>query len=130
MTTAIPALKNAARELIGAMRPGDAIAIYSFSESPDEPQKFTTDRASARRALARLRAAGRTALFDAIGQLAPQPRKQAGKESNRDLNGRQRQCERVELGIGRDEGKNGGRADFLHCGGPRSPGKRAVEASE
>jgi VWFA-related protein len=81
MSAALPSLKNAARELVGAMRPGDAIAIYSFSERLDELQEFTTNRASARRALARLRASGRTALFDAIGQLAVTLEKRPGKKA-------------------------------------------------
>ncbi len=81
MTAALPAVKNAATELVGAMRPDDAIAIYSFSESLEELQEFTTDRAAARRALARLRAKGRTALFDAISQLSLNLQSRPGKKA-------------------------------------------------
>jgi Ca-activated chloride channel family protein len=63
------------------MRPDDAIAIDSFSESLEELQEFTTDRAAARRAIARLRARGRTALFDAISQLALNFESRPGKKA-------------------------------------------------
>jgi Ca-activated chloride channel family protein len=70
MTEVIPALRNAAREFIGQLRPNDRIAVYSFSDHVDELAPLTDDKSAARRALARLHAGGRTALFDAISQVA------------------------------------------------------------
>jgi len=70
MTDAIPLLRNAARLFVEALRPGDAIAIYSFTDHLEELYEMTTDKTISRRSLARMRAAGRTALFDSISQLA------------------------------------------------------------
>lgn len=70
MEEALPAVKNAAREFIGQLRAQDKVAIYAFSDHVDELSPVTDDKASARRALARIRAAGRTALFDSISQVS------------------------------------------------------------
>ena len=80
MVAAMPELKNAARDFIGALRPNDAVAVYAFAERLDQLQEMTTDRAASRRALVRLRASGRTALFDAISQLALELEKRPGKK--------------------------------------------------
>jgi Ca-activated chloride channel homolog len=70
MTEALPALRNAAREFISQLRPKDRVAVYGFSDHVDELAEFSDDKTAARRALARLHAAGTTALFDSISQLA------------------------------------------------------------
>jgi Ca-activated chloride channel homolog len=80
MAAAIPALRNAAREFVGQLRPKDSVAIYAFTDHVDELSGFTEDRAAARRALSRLRAAGRTALFDAISQVALNLERRPGKK--------------------------------------------------
>jgi Ca-activated chloride channel family protein len=80
MTEAIPALRNAAREFIGELRPNDTVAVYAFTDHVDELAEFTQDKTVARRSLARLRAAGRTALFDAISQLALSLERRPGKK--------------------------------------------------
>jgi len=80
MTEAIPSLRNAARELISQLRPKDSVAIYAFTDHVDELADFTDDKAIARRALARLHAAGRTALFDAISQVALNLERRPGKK--------------------------------------------------
>jgi len=80
MTAALPALRNSARLFIDALRPGDAVGIYSFNESVEELSEVTSDRVAARRALMRLRAGGRTALFDAITHVALQIEKRPGKK--------------------------------------------------
>jgi Ca-activated chloride channel family protein len=80
MADAIPALRNAAREFIGQLRPKDSVAVYAFTEHVDELAEFTEDKTLARRALARLRAAGRTALFDAISQVALNLERRPGKK--------------------------------------------------
>jgi Ca-activated chloride channel family protein len=80
MRDAMPAVRNAAREFIDALRPIDAIGIYGFSDHLEELSDMGTDRAAARRALTRLRAQGRTALFDSISQLARALQNRPGKK--------------------------------------------------
>lgn len=80
MTNTIPVLRNAAREVLDALRPGDSAGIYTFAEQLTELQEMTKDEAAARRSLARLRAGGRTALFDSVSQLALQLEKRPGKK--------------------------------------------------
>jgi Ca-activated chloride channel family protein len=80
MTDSIPALRNAAREFIGQLRPKDTVAVYAFTDHVDELAEFTEDKAVARRGLARLRAGGRTALFDAISQVALSLERRPGKK--------------------------------------------------
>jgi Ca-activated chloride channel homolog len=70
MSEAIPALRNAARFFIDSLRPDDSVGVYSFTDHLSELSEMTSDKSSSRRSLARLRAGGRTALFDAISQLA------------------------------------------------------------
>ena len=96
MQLALPALKNAALRLIGELRPQDSIAVYSFSDTVIELQPFTTDKASARRAVLHTQAFGDTALYDAlarVGQdLAGRPGKKVivlftdGKDNSSTLN--------------------------------------------
>ena len=69
MLWALPALKNAALRLIDELRPGDSVAIYSFSDRVTELQEFTTDRAAAKRAVLRTQAFGNTALYDALARV-------------------------------------------------------------
>jgi VWFA-related protein len=82
MSAAIPTLRNAARLFIEALRPGDSVAVYSFTDHLSELSEMTTDKTSLRRALTRLRAGGRTALFDAISQLALAMEKLPGKKAS------------------------------------------------
>ena len=70
MKNALPEVVNATRTVIEALRPGDSASVYSFSEQLTRIQQNTTDKALLGRALIRLRAAGRTALFDSLSQLA------------------------------------------------------------
>ena len=64
----LPRVKNAVAKFIDELRDDDSIAIYSFTTSLDLLQDFTRDRALAKRAVMRTRAAGGTALFDAIAR--------------------------------------------------------------
>lgn len=81
MHDAIPAVRNAAREFIEALRPVDSIGIYGFSDHVEELSEIGTDRTASRRALTRLRAGGRTALFDSVGQLARTLQNRPGKKA-------------------------------------------------
>jgi Ca-activated chloride channel family protein len=80
MAAAIPALRNAAREFIGQLRLKDSVAVYTFTEHVDELSEFTEDKRAARRVLSRLRAGGRTALFDAISLVALNLERRPGKK--------------------------------------------------
>jgi len=66
MQARLPALKNAALRLIRALRPIDAVAVYSLRGGFTELQKFTTDKEAAARAVLSTEAAGLTALYDAL----------------------------------------------------------------
>lgn len=81
MKDSIPDLRHAAREFIGSLRDGDAVGIYTFTDHVEEMQAPTTDKMLARRALIRLRAGGRTALFDSISELAREMAKKPGKKA-------------------------------------------------
>jgi Ca-activated chloride channel homolog len=70
MEAALPALKTAALKLIGELRAGDSVAVYSFSEEIIELQPFTTDKRAAQRAVLRPYPFGRTALYDSLTQVA------------------------------------------------------------
>jgi VWFA-related protein len=66
MQQTMPAVKNAVVRFIDELREGDSVAIYGFTSSVTLLQDFTTDLSAAKRAALRIRAAGQTALFDAI----------------------------------------------------------------
>jgi Ca-activated chloride channel family protein len=80
MQAALPLVKNAMVHLIEALRPDDSIAIYSFGTTLNMLQDFTTDRTAAKRAILRTRAAGQTALFDAVSQVARDISQRQGKK--------------------------------------------------
>ena len=80
MQAALPVVKNAVAAFAEALRPDDAVAVYSFSTSLNLLQDFTRDRASIRRAVLRTRASGQTALFDAIAQLGHDISSRHGKK--------------------------------------------------
>jgi len=81
MQEALPAVKSAALRLIDQLRPEDSIAIYSFSDSLNVLQEFTKNKADAKRAVLRTRAAGRTALFDGISQTISAMSKRKGRKA-------------------------------------------------
>ena len=70
MLEALPSLKNAALKLIGELRPADSVAVYGFNEAVTELQPLTTDKPAAERAVLRARAAGNTALYDALTRIS------------------------------------------------------------
>lgn len=80
MQFALPALKNAALRLIAELRPEDSVAVYSFSDSVTELQPFTTDKDAAKRAVLGARAAGNTALYDAMARVGQDLTGLAGKK--------------------------------------------------
>jgi Ca-activated chloride channel family protein len=80
MREAMPALRNASREFIDALRPDDFVGIYGFSDHLEVLSEMGTDRAASRRAITRIRAEGRTALFDSISQLALALQNRPGKK--------------------------------------------------
>jgi Ca-activated chloride channel family protein len=81
MRFALSAVTNGARDLIAAMRPGDSVAVYAFTDHLEQLQEMTADRDAATAALNRLRAEGRTALFDSIAQLSLDLGKRPGKKA-------------------------------------------------
>jgi VWFA-related protein len=81
MFRALPGVKNAVLRLIDQFRGEDSIAIYSFNTSLQVLQDFTTEKSALKTAVLRTRAAGETALFDAISQAAMAIGKRSGKKS-------------------------------------------------
>jgi len=80
MFRALPGVKNAVLRLIDEFRDGDNIAVYGFNTSLQTLQDFTTDKKVLRAAVMRTRAAGETALFDAIAQTAQEIGPRKGKK--------------------------------------------------
>jgi VWFA-related protein len=66
MQSALPALKNAALELIGQLRDADSLMVYTFSDSVTAFGSPSRDKTVGRRAVVRTRAKGDTALYDAL----------------------------------------------------------------
>jgi Ca-activated chloride channel family protein len=81
MTEALPRVKNSIVKLIDGLGPDDSIAIYTFDEHLRVRQDFTKDKDSAKRAVLRTRAEGRTALFDALSEVAQDVSKRPGKKA-------------------------------------------------
>ncbi len=80
MHPSMPALKNAALDLLRKLRPADSAAVYSFSDDVIALQPATTDRAAAARAIARLEARGETAVYDALVKTIREFASQQGKK--------------------------------------------------
>ena len=81
MTGALPRLKNSVIDFISDLGPEDYVAIYTFTEQLVVQQDFTRDKDAAKRAVLRLRAGGRTALFNALSGAAQAMRDQPGKKA-------------------------------------------------
>lgn len=81
MQNALPYVKNAVGHLIDSLRENDAVAIYGFNTSLRLLVDFTTDKTSAKRAVQYLRAAGQTALFDALSEVADVASQRKGKKA-------------------------------------------------
>ena len=80
MRLALPAIKNAVSRFLDDLRPADAVAIYAFDSTLHVVADFTTDKAAAKRAMQRTRAAGGTALYDAIVQAATEVARRNGNK--------------------------------------------------
>ncbi|MGI8746421.1 MAG: VWA domain-containing protein [Bryobacteraceae bacterium] len=78
---ALPYVKNATMHLIDALRADDSVAIYGFNTSLRRLSDFTTDKALAKRSVQYLRAAGQTALFDAISEVSDAASRRKGKKA-------------------------------------------------
>lgn len=81
MRGALPRLKNSVINFIDQLGPEDYVAIYAFTEQLEIQQDFTRDKDAAKRAVLRLRAGGRTALFNALSEAAQAMRAQQGKKA-------------------------------------------------
>ncbi len=80
MHKALPALKNAAIGLIERLRPVDQVAVYTFQNEVRQALPATTDRRSAKRAVAAAEANGETALFNALVRVTRLLAGQQGKK--------------------------------------------------
>ena len=80
MYSALPALKSAAMRFIRDLRAVDSVAVYSFSDSVSLLQPFTSDKGAAKRAVMGTRAAGQTALYDALTRVSRDLAARPGKK--------------------------------------------------
>jgi len=81
MAEALPTVKNSVIKLMDALRDEDAVAVYAFANGLSRLQDFTSDKAAAKQAVLRTRAAGTTALFDAISEVAREIAPRSGKKA-------------------------------------------------
>ena len=81
MADVLPVVKNSVIKLIDAMSDGDSVAVFGFANGLNRLQEFTTDKASAKQAVLRTRAAGATALFDAVSEVAREISPRSGKKA-------------------------------------------------
>lgn len=68
MQEALPTLKQACLRLVDQLRPEDQVAVFVFNNRLWALSDFTRDRDLTATAIRHLRAAGRTALFDALAR--------------------------------------------------------------
>jgi Ca-activated chloride channel family protein len=66
MTTAMPKMKKAVKEFLGAVPAGDQVTLLGFNDSVFAPTRKSTDPAERMRAVDRLAPWGATALYDVI----------------------------------------------------------------
>ncbi len=81
MAKVLPHVKNAVAQLVTAMKPEDSIGLFSFRNRLSVLQPFTRDHGAALKALLATRAAGSTALFDSLTQLAIDLSRTNGKKA-------------------------------------------------
>ncbi len=80
MADTIASLKRAAIKMIDALRPGDSVAVYSFSDKVIELAPYTTDHGVTKRAVMDARPFGDTALYDAITRAGHELTGRSGKK--------------------------------------------------
>jgi VWFA-related protein len=81
MVGVLPAVKSSIMHMIDELSADDEVAIYTFSVGLRRVQDFTSDKAAAKQAVLRSRAAGGTALFDAISELSREIEPRNGKKA-------------------------------------------------
>ncbi|MCC6589904.1 MAG: VWA domain-containing protein [Bryobacterales bacterium] len=77
----LPTLKLSALRFIEMLREKDEVAVYSFNTSLRVRQRFTADKALAKRAILRTTAGGGTALFDSISRVSRDLQEIKGKKA-------------------------------------------------
>lgn len=81
MEGALPTVKQACLQLLDSLRPQDEAAVFSFSNRMSAAQDFTQDRQAAAAAIRKLRAGGKTALFDALTRASMRMAERKGKKA-------------------------------------------------
>jgi VWFA-related protein len=81
MQEALPALKHAALRLVDQLRPADRVAVFVFNNRLWVLSDFTVDRELTAAAIRSLRAAGATALFDALARASQLVSQRQGKRA-------------------------------------------------
>lgn len=77
----LPLVKRAALTMIQRLRPEDRVAVFCFNDRTMTLAEFTSEQKALSAAIRRLRAEGTTALFDALGRVAPALTARPGKKA-------------------------------------------------
>jgi VWFA-related protein len=81
MTDYLPALRIAVLHFVDDLRAEEAVAVYTFSRTLQQAQKFTTDKKLVKQAVMRTSAAGMTRLFDSVSQVSRDLEARPGKKA-------------------------------------------------
>ena len=81
MTTAMPKMKKAVKEFLGAVPAGDQVTLLGFNDSVFAPTRKSTDPAERMRAVDRLAPWGATALYDVIMRGVDMLGRQTGRKA-------------------------------------------------
>jgi Ca-activated chloride channel family protein len=81
MEDALPLVKKACLDLLAELRPNDPLAVFAFHDRLAVSGEFSVDRQQAAAAIRRLRAGGKTALFDSMARVSIQMASRKGKKA-------------------------------------------------
>jgi Ca-activated chloride channel family protein len=81
MVSDLPRVKNAVARLLTSVKAEDSVGLFTFASGLNKLSDFSTDRSATLGAILKTRAAGATALFDSLAQLARQLSRDAGKKA-------------------------------------------------
>lgn len=81
MEAFLPKLKNAVVRFVDELRDEEEVGLYTFTTSLRLVQPYTSDKKSLKQAVLRTRAAGGTALFDAVSNVTRELEMRKGKKA-------------------------------------------------
>jgi VWFA-related protein len=81
MTSDLPHVKNAIARLLTNVKAQDSVGLFTFANGLNRLSDFTRDKSAVLGAILKTRAAGGTALYDALAQLSRQLSRAGGKKA-------------------------------------------------